>query len=176
MKKSVLQPCQTIQFLGMEKNSVDMTITLPQEKKDQIVKQCQDFQRKSSVSIGEFTQLIRRLASTATAVLPAPPQYQAMQLQQILELSVAGNYSSEIKLSDEGKTAMAGIESLLILSNGRSVIFYPPQLLIATKYAILTFTCLYPTARTIQIKIHIATLSFLVKMGGTPIQLLAQIR
>ena len=118
----------------------------------------------------------RRLASTAIAVLPAPPQYQAMQLQQILELSVAGNYSSEIKLSDEGKTAMAGIESLLILSNGRSVIFYPPQLLIATKYAILTFTCLYPTARTIQIKIHIATLSFLVKMGGTPIQLLAQIR
>ena len=176
MKKSVLQSCQTIQFLGMEKNSIDMTITLPQEKKDQIVKQCQEFQRKSSVSIGEFTQLIRRLASTAIAVLPAPLQYRAMQLQQILELYVAGNYSSKIKLSNEGKTAMVGIESLLILSNVRSVIFYSPRLLIAAKYAILNFTCLYPTARTIQIKIDIATLSFLVKMGGTPNQLLAQIR
>ena len=38
-----------------------------------------------------------RLASTAIAVLPAPLQYRAMQRQQILELSVAGNYSSEIK-------------------------------------------------------------------------------
>ena len=34
MKKSMFQPCQTIQFLSMEINSIDMTITLPQEKKD----------------------------------------------------------------------------------------------------------------------------------------------
>ena len=114
IKKSVLQPCQTIQFLGMEINSIDMNVTLPQEKKDQIVKQCQDLLRKSSVSLQELTQLIGRLASTAIAVLPAPLQYRAMQRQQILELSVAGNYSSEIKLSDEVKTtAMVGTESSL---------------------------------------------------------------
>ena len=38
IKKSVLQSCQTIQLLGMEITSIDMTITFPEEKKDQIVK------------------------------------------------------------------------------------------------------------------------------------------
>ena len=67
-----------------------MTITLPQEKKDQIEKQCQDFLRRSSVSIRELTQLNGRLASTAIAVLPASLQYRAMQQQQILEFCVLG--------------------------------------------------------------------------------------
>ena len=72
IKKFVLQSFQTTQFLGMEINSIDMTKTPPQEKKDQIVKQCQDLLRKSSVTIRELAQLIGRLASTAIAVLPAP--------------------------------------------------------------------------------------------------------
>ena len=36
-KKSVLEPCQNIQFLGMEVNSIEMTLTLPREKKGKIV-------------------------------------------------------------------------------------------------------------------------------------------
>ena len=36
-KKSVLEPCQNIQFLGMEFNSTKMTLTLPQEKEGKIV-------------------------------------------------------------------------------------------------------------------------------------------
>ena len=75
IKKSVLHQCQTILFLGMEINSEDLTITLPQEKKDQIVKQCRDLLWKSSVSIRELTELIGGLASTAIAILPAPLQY-----------------------------------------------------------------------------------------------------
>ena len=106
IKKSVLHQCQTILFLGMEINSEDLTITLPQEKKDQIVKQCRDLLWKSSVSIRELTELIGGLASTAIAILPAPLQYRAMQRQQILELSATRNFSSEIKLSDEVKTEL----------------------------------------------------------------------
>ena len=192
---------------------IDMTITFPQEKKDQIVKPCQDLLRKSSVSIQELIQLIGRLGSTTIAVLPAPLQYRAMQRQQILELSVAENYSSEIKLSDEVKTELQWYVQNLHLDNGRSAISYPPQLLIASdaslegwgafclghktggqwtlsdkkdhinivelraaKYAILTFTRLYPTAKTIHIKIdNIVALSYLVKMGGTRNQLFLQI-
>ena len=46
-KKSVLEPCQNIQFLSMEINSIEMPLTLPQEKKGKIVKQCQDLLGKS---------------------------------------------------------------------------------------------------------------------------------
>ena len=90
IKKSVLQSYQTMQFLGIEIKSIDMAITLPQQKKDQTEKQRQDLLRKASVSVRELTQLIGRLVSTAISVLPAPLQYRAMQCQQILELSVRG--------------------------------------------------------------------------------------
>ena len=52
-------------------------------------------------SIQELTQFVERLASTATGALLAPLQYRAMQCEQLLELSVAGNYSLQIKLSDK---------------------------------------------------------------------------
>ena len=96
------------------------------EEKGSDSKTCQDLLRKSSVSIRELTQLIGRLTSTAIAVLPATLQYRVMQRQQILELSAAGNYSSEIKLSDEVKTELQWWVHNLHLSNGRSVISYPP--------------------------------------------------
>ena len=55
-----------------------------------------------------------------------------MQHQQILELSATGNYSSVIKLSDEVKTELQWRVQNLHLNNGRSVMSYPPQLLIAS--------------------------------------------
>ena len=160
-----------------------------------------------------MTQLIGRLTSTAVAVLPAPLQYLATQRQQILELSVAGNYSSEIKLSNEVKTELQWWVQNHDLNNERSVISYPPQLLVdsdaslegwgafcqghktggqcklsekkdhinilelrAAKFAILTFTRLYPTAKTIHIKMDKnVVFSYLVKLGGTRNQLLVQI-
>ena len=85
-----------------------------------------------SFMIRELTQLIGRLASTAITVLAAPLQYQAMQRQQIVELSRAGIYSSGMKLSDEVKTELQWWVQNLHLSNGRSVISYPSQLIIAS--------------------------------------------
>ena len=55
-----------------------------------------------------------------------------MQCQQILELFAAGDYSSEIKLSDKVKTELQWWVQNLPLNNGRSGISYPPQLLIAS--------------------------------------------
>ena len=39
-KKSVLEPCQNIQFFGIGIKSLEMTLTFPQEKKKKIVQQC----------------------------------------------------------------------------------------------------------------------------------------
>ena len=85
-----------------------------------------------SFMIRELTQLIGRLASTAITVLAAPLQYQARQRQQIVELSGAGIYSLGMKLSDEVKTELQWWVQNLHLSNGRSVISYPSQLIIAS--------------------------------------------
>ena len=65
----------------MEINSIEMTLTLPQEKKRKIVPQRQDLLEKSSASIRKLRQLIGRVASTAIAVLRALLQYRVMQRQ-----------------------------------------------------------------------------------------------
>lgn len=70
LKKSVLQSCQVMQFLGMEIDSVYMTLGLPQEEKDRMVQQCQSPLRRSSAPIRELTQL----KAAANAVIPLPLQ------------------------------------------------------------------------------------------------------
>ena len=62
-----------MQCLGMEINSVNMTLGLSQEKKD-IVQQSRSLLKRSSVTISKLNQLIRQLTATATAVFPAPLQ------------------------------------------------------------------------------------------------------
>ena len=62
----------------MEVNSVEMTLTLSQEKKRENCEIMPGFTGNSSVSISELSQLIGRLALTAIAFLPAPLQYRAM--------------------------------------------------------------------------------------------------
>ena len=37
-KKIIIETCQNIQFLGMEINSIEMTLTFPQEKKEKSAK------------------------------------------------------------------------------------------------------------------------------------------
>ena len=103
IKKSVLQPCQVTQFLGMEIDSVNMTLGLTQEEKDQIVQQCQSPLRRLSVTIRELTHLVGRLTATTISVLPAPLQYRARQRQQILGLSTEKNHDSLITLTEEMK-------------------------------------------------------------------------
>ena len=79
--KSVLHPCQILQFLAVEINSKEMSVSLPQEKKNKIISQCQSILKEKSVFIRELTQVLGRLSSTATAVLAAPLQYRAIQRQ-----------------------------------------------------------------------------------------------
>ena len=66
-KKSVIESCQNIKLLGMEINSIEMTLTLPQNRKGKIVQQCQDLPGRSPASIRELSQKLVAL-HTAIAV------------------------------------------------------------------------------------------------------------
>ena len=46
IKKSVVQPCQNLEFLGVEINSKDMVLVIPEGKKKKIVEQCQFLLKK----------------------------------------------------------------------------------------------------------------------------------
>ena len=187
--KSVLHPCQILQFLVVEINS----------------KECQGILREKSVSIRELTQVLGRRSSTAIAVLAAPLQYLAVQRQQIAELAITKNFDSMIVLTEEARKELQWWVENLQLTKGKTLINSQPQITISTdaslegwgaycqgqktggpwtsqekkdhinvlelravKYTILTFSRLHPKAQAIHIQMDsIVALSYLVKMGGT---------
>ena len=57
-KTLVLEPCQTLELLGMEINLKEMILTLPEEKKNKIVEQRQFLLRIQRVTIRELPQVI----------------------------------------------------------------------------------------------------------------------
>ena len=65
-----------------------MILVLPEEKRNELVEQCQFILKNPLVAIRELSQMIGRLASTTIAVLTAPLLYRTMQLQHIIEFSM----------------------------------------------------------------------------------------
>ena len=63
-------------------------LVLPEEKRNELVEQCQFLLKNPLVTIRELSQMIGRLASTTIAALPAPLLYRTMQLQDIIEFSI----------------------------------------------------------------------------------------
>ena len=109
-----------------------MTISLPLQKKEQIILQCKNILNQSDVSLRQLTQLIDRLSSTAIAILPAPLQYRASQRQQILELAEKQNFHARVVLSEEVRAEIQWWIENLMLSKGKAIISQPPQLVITS--------------------------------------------
>ena len=131
-EKLVLLPTQLIEFLGVEVDSINMKLSLQQEKVEGIILQCQMMLSAKKVSIRDLMKLIGRLSSSAIAVLPAPLQYRAIQRQQIQELASSQNYDSLVTLTEEVKEELDWWCQNLLLSNGRSLVQASPQLVIAS--------------------------------------------
>jgi len=74
-EKSVLVPCQKIKYLGVWLNSVDMTVSLTDEKKQNIRTACQGLKAKQSFSIRELAQVIGQLVAAFPAVFWGPLFY-----------------------------------------------------------------------------------------------------
>ena len=92
-EKSVLQPCHRLEFLGIVVDSRGMTLTLPQEKVNAIIDQCQLFLSKDPVTVWEIAQLIEKLSYSAVAVQPSP------QRQHVLGFSMQKNIEKSFSIS-----------------------------------------------------------------------------
>ena len=126
IKKSILHPCQKIKFLGMETDSIKMTLSLTPEKVQKVVKTCQNLLRSHSTTLVEFTRVVGLLSSTIQAVEPAKiiQQQQIVCLREKNELSVSNNTKSRTELT-------WWIENLRFC-NGRTFSQLNPQVIIQT--------------------------------------------
>jgi hypothetical protein len=66
-------------YLGLTIDTALMTLTLPEEKVQKILKGCQSTLRKDMVSVRDLSRLIGMMSVTTLAVLPAPLHYRELQ-------------------------------------------------------------------------------------------------
>ena len=130
VKKSELTPSKRMEFLGVIIDSVNMEMSLSEEKVQKIIVKCLKMLEKKKVSIREVFQLIGTLSSTTMAILPAPLQYRFLQKQVIQELNFYLSYEKQIVLFPQGRAEIEWWINNIRLNNGRSLLWKPPQLLI----------------------------------------------
>lgn len=103
--KSSFKPAQRIVYLGFEIDSVTMTISLSQERKERVENFCRAFSRKSTHPIREVARLIGVLVSCFPAVPLGPAHYRDLEREKVRALKITrGNWDSEMRVSETAVT------------------------------------------------------------------------
>ena len=107
-EKSKFIPTQCITFLGFILNSVQMTITLILEKKEQILNLCHEILKEDVVTIRFLSKLIGNLVAAFPAVTLGPFYYRALEMDKAKALRLSnGNYDASVRLSNEAKKELS---------------------------------------------------------------------
>ena len=132
-KKSLLDPTQEIEFLGMIINSVKMDISLPGEKIKNIRQEAQKLLNHLRPSAHLLFQLIGKLNATTPALQMAPLFCRSLQrcLKQALETN-SQNYQSPVQLSPQALEDLQWWVLHLSMWNGRSLITQQASLTITS--------------------------------------------
>ena len=110
-KKSVLQPCQIIEFLGLVIDSKKLRVSLPSEKVEKIRVHCKTFLQQKNVSLRELAQLLGRMTASSIAVLPAPLHYRNIQQLQIRYVVKGEPYEHKVLFNSGGQSRVALVDS-----------------------------------------------------------------
>ena len=103
-------------------DSVQMSLSLPQEKLEFFLSQCKNLISKNQITLLDLTKLIFLLSSTAQAVLPAHLNHMYLQYQQIQALRKNYSYQQKIQLNQESREELQWWIENLKLCNGKGLI------------------------------------------------------
>ena len=103
-EKSVLIPSQSLTFLGFNVNSVSMTVTLTQEKTDQLESLCTEAMIGEDLSIRFVAKVIGKVVSALPGMEFGRLHYRNLERDKIYALSAnQGDYDSLMQLSPAAK-------------------------------------------------------------------------
>ena len=95
-------PTQCITYLGFILNSVQMTITLTQEKKEKILNLCYETHKEDVVTIRLLSKLIGKLVAAFPAVTSGPFYYRVLEMDKAMAWNNChGNSDASVRLSNE---------------------------------------------------------------------------
>ncbi|CAG2197965.1 unnamed protein product [Mytilus edulis] len=128
--KSVMEPSQTMEFLGYTVNSKLLTLSLPKEKVEKIKNSSKLMLEHKKVSARDLAQLIGQLTATNQAVLPGPLHYRSLQILKTKALHLGGHYDHQIQLNEEVQNELHWWVTKLGSWNGKALLRPEPHLTI----------------------------------------------
>ena len=104
-EKSCIVPTQYIKFLGFHLDSVNMTVNLPSEKKENIAILCKNLLTNNELSVRDVAKVIGVLVSCLPAIRYGALFYRYLERDKIIGLRAnAGNFDGKMKISSNGKS------------------------------------------------------------------------
>ena len=134
MKKSVLEPSQIMEFLGVLVNSRDLTFSLPEKKIKKLISKCQEALNRTRISTGTLFSA-RHPESHSTCRVPSSSADLSISLTNEHRSS---SQKTPLRFGDfhvsGGKIGVLWIENLRILE-GNPIHLPPPELTICSDAA-----------------------------------------
>jgi hypothetical protein len=132
-EKSQLLPTYKLVYLGLTINTTLMTLTLPEEKMQKILKGCQSALQRDRLSVRDLSRLIGMMPVTMLAVL----HYRELQELNIRQLKAAQSFETMVLLNDKVKAELQWWIAMLNRWNGRPILPLTPDLVIETDASVL---------------------------------------
>ncbi|XP_068671103.1 uncharacterized protein [Montipora foliosa] len=121
-EKSILKPCQRIQFLGFTIDSSSMAVSLPQEKLNKLVERASATLHHSKRSVREVAEVIGLIVSSFPAIKLARLHYRHLQFSKINALKEnLNNFNAACSLSQGVKDELEWFSTRCHLYNGTSI-------------------------------------------------------
>ena len=119
LKKSVLQPCEEIEYLGLIVNSVNLTLSLSLHKVQKVQEECTKMYNRNWTSMLELTKLLGLFSPTIQTVALARLQIWKLQQLQMHSLKLKKPFQLNVKLTASVKEELLLWMSKLKHSNGK---------------------------------------------------------
>ena len=136
-EKSQLSPTHKLLYLGFTIDTTLMTLTLPEGKVQNIIKECQSALCKEVVSVRDLSRLIGMMSATTLAVLPAPLHYRELQEMKIHALKTSQSFDTIVHLNEKSRKELQWWVATLKKWNGRPILPLKPDLIIETDASLL---------------------------------------
>ena len=132
-EKSILEPTQSLTFLGLVIDSQTMSLTLPEKKILNIQNKCQRLLLNPTPSAREVASLIGTLEAARPAIWQAPLHYRYLQIQLIKSLQISqDNYETLMSLNSNAQAELRWWHQNVVTVNGSTINPSPPDLYITS--------------------------------------------
>ena len=131
-EKSILTPSHKCEFLGMNLDSLTMTVTLPEEKIQDLISTCRETLLTKDLCLRDTARLIGKLYATAPAISQAPLQLRSLQQNLIKAQKIGKGYEDSLSLTDSSRKELKWWVNNLHIQKGNPFFLEPPEMWISS--------------------------------------------